>query len=331
MKRGEIMTTLRIRSTRTLLIGAVLIAMLASTTSVSFASNAVRSTQFGALICPDGNPCSSTTGSSIDCTPAVGKTLPKACTMAVGEGEEQAFSIANLPGVNVVVGAARSVTTFDMSAISGAMGQFSSMALFYVDFGDGTGYGSAGNLRALTSFPSSHIYVQAGNYTITGYGSYQGRTESTSMNITVPSAQNPDPTPDTVVSTAWTTTSDTATDTVEATGSASSVGKVRIGIGGSVISDATSKAAAATAAKAPKVVVKASNVIIVTVPKLPPSTEVLAEVKVGNAWYEIPAADVADGGTLTLSALTFVQAGSYTVRLTLESGVKRYVTITVKR
>ena len=65
--------------------------------------------------------------------------------MAVGEGEEQAFSIANLPGVNVVVGAARSVTTFDMSAISGAMGQFSSMALFYVDFGDGTGYGSAGN------------------------------------------------------------------------------------------------------------------------------------------------------------------------------------------
>jgi hypothetical protein len=109
--------------------------------------------------------------------------------MAVGEGEEQAFSIANLPGVNVVVGAARSVTTFDMSAISGAMGQFSSMALFYVDFGDGTGYGSAGNLRALTSFPSSHIYVQAGNYTITGFGSYQGRTESTSMNITVPSAQ----------------------------------------------------------------------------------------------------------------------------------------------
>ena len=147
----------------------------------------------------------------------------------------------------------------------------------------------------------------------------------------MPSAQNPDPTPDTVVSTAWTTTSDTATDTVEATGSASSVGKVRIGMGGSVISDATSKVAAATAAKAPKVVVNASNVIIVTVPKLPPSTEVLAEVKVGNAWYEIPAADVADGGTLTLSALTFVQTGSYTVRLTLESGVKRYVTITVKR
>jgi hypothetical protein len=34
---------------------------------------------------------------------------------------------------------------------------------------------------------------------------------------------------------------------------------------------------------------------------------------------------------LTLSALTFVKAGNYTVRLTLASGAKRYVTITVKR
>jgi hypothetical protein len=104
------------------------------------------------------------------------------------------------------------------------------------------------------------------------------------MNITVPSAQNPDPTPDTVASTAWTTTSDTATDTIEATGSASSIGRLQIGVGGTVISNATSKTAANTAAKAPKVVVKASNVIIVTVPKLPPNTEVGAEVKVDNVW-----------------------------------------------
>jgi hypothetical protein len=257
--------------------------------------------------------------------------LPRECTLAPGQGENEGFNIGNLPDVKVVVGAARSVTTFDMSAVISAMGQYSSLALFYVDFGDGTGYGSAGNLRALTSFPSSHIYVEAGNYTITGYGASKGRTESTTMNITVPSAKNPDPTPDTVASTKWTTTTDTVTDTVEATGSESSVGSVQIGVGGKVISDATSKAAASTPAKAPKVKVKPSNVIIVTVPKLPPNMTVLAEVKVDNTWYEIPAADVADGGTLTLSALTFVKAGNYTVRLTLASGAKRYVTITVKR
>jgi hypothetical protein len=268
---------------------------------------------------------------SIDCTPYAGKTLPRECTLAPGQGENEGFNIGNLPDVKVVVGAARSVTTFDMSAVISAMGQYSSLALFYVDFGDCTGYGSAGNLRALTSFPSSHIYVEAGNYTITGYGAYNGRTESTTMNITVPSAKNPDPTPDTVASTKWTTTTDTVTDTVEATGSESSVGSVQIGVGGKVISDATSKAAASTPAKAPKVKVKPSNVIIVTVPKLPPNMTVLAEVKVDNTWYEIPAADVSDGGTLTLSALTFVKAGNYTVRLTLASGAKRYVTITVKR
>jgi hypothetical protein len=257
--------------------------------------------------------------------------LPRECTLAPGEGENEGFNIGNLPDVKVVVGAARSVTTFDMSAVISAMGQYSSLALFYVDFGDGTGYGSASNLRALTSFPSSHIYVEAGNYTITGYGASKGRTESTTMNITVPSAKNPDPTPDTVASTKWTTTTDTVTDTVEATGSESSVGSVQIGVGGKVISDATSKAAASTPAKAPKVKVKPSNVIIVTVPKLPPNMAVLAEVKVDNTWYEIPAGDVTDGGTLTLSALTFVKAGNYTVRLTLASGAKRYVTITVKR
>ena len=317
---------------RTLLVGAISIAFLTATASVSLASSVAQSgSKFSAQICPDGNPCPAVPAGSIDCTPYAGKTLPRECTLAPGEGENEGFNIGNLPEVKVVVGAARSVTTFDMSGIIGAMGQYSSMALFYVDFGDGTGYGSAGNLRALTSFPSSHIYVEAGNYTITGYGASKGRTESTTMNITVPSANNPDPTPDTVASTAWTTTTDTVTDTVEATGSASSVGSLQIGVGGKVISDTTTKAPATSAAKAPKVKVKPSNVIIVTVPKLPPNMAVLAEVKVDGTWYEIPEGDVTDGGTLTLSALTFVKAGSYTVRLTLASGAKRFVTITVKR
>jgi hypothetical protein len=323
---------MRKNAIRTLVLGAVSMAFLVSTTSVSFAASVVQGgSKFSAQICPDGNPCPAAPAGSIDCTPYAGKTLPRECTLAPGEGENEGFNIGNLPDVKVVVGAARSVTTFDMSAVISAMGQYSSLALFYVDFGDGTGYGSASNLRALTSFPSSHVYVEAGNYTITGYGASKGRTESTTMNITVPSAKNPDPTPDTVASTKWTTTTDTVTDTVEATGSESSVGSVQIGVGGKVISDATSKAAASTPAKAPKVKVKPSNVIIVTVPKLPPNMAVLAEVKVDNTWYEIPAGDVTDGGTLTLSALTFVKAGNYTVRLTLASGAKRYVTITVKR
>ena len=315
-----------------MLIGAISMTMLAATTSVSFAASVVQSgSKYSAQICPDGNPCPAVPAGSIDCTPYPGKTIPRECTLAPGEGENEGFNIGNLPEVKVVVGAARSVTTFDMSGVISAMGQYSSMALFYVDFGDGTGYGSAGNLRALTSFPSSHIYVDAGNYTITGYGVSKGRTESTTMTITVPSAKNPDPTPDTVASTAWTTATNTVTDTVEATGSATSVGSLQIGVGGKVISDATSKPAGTTTAKAPKVTVKPSNVIIVTVPKLPPNMAVLAEVKVDGTWYEIPEGDVTDGGTLTLSALTFVKAGSYTVRLTLASGAKRFVTITVKR
>jgi hypothetical protein len=323
---------MRKNAIRTLVLGAVSMAFLVSTTSVSFAASVVQGgSKFSAQICPDGNPCPAAPAGSIDCTPYAGKTLPRECTLAPGEGENEGFNIGNLPDVKVVVGAARSVTTFDMSAVISAMGQYSSLALFYVDFGDGTGYGSASNLRALTSFPSSHIYVEAGNYTITGYGASKGRTESTTMNITVPSAKNPDPTPDTVASTKWTTTTDTVTDTVEATGSESSVGSVQIGVGGKVISDATSKAAASTPAKAPKVKVKPSNVIIVTVPKLPPNMAVLAEVKVDNTWYEIPAGDVTDGGTLTLSALTFVKPGSYSVRLTLATGAKRFVSIMVKR
>ena len=314
------------------MVGAISVAFFAASASVSLASSVAQSgSKFSAQICPDGNPCPVVPAGSIDCTPYAGKTLPRECTLAPGEGENEGFNIGNLPEVKVVVGAARSVTTFDMSGVISAMGQYSSMALFYVDFGDGTGYGSAGNLRALTSFPSSHIYVDAGNYTITGYGVSKGRTESTTMTITVPSAKNPDPTPDTVASTAWTTTTNTVTDTVEATGSATSVGSLQIGVGGKVISDATSKPAGTTTAKAPKVTVKPSNVIIVTVPKLPPNMAVLAEVKVDGTWYEIPEGDVTDGGTLTLSALTFVKAGSYTVRLTLASGAKRFVTITVKR
>jgi hypothetical protein len=328
------MSALRICSTKTLLVAAVSTMILAATTGVSYASNVVANAKYNVTICPDGNPCPASPAipvGTIDCTPTPGRTLPASCTLAIGEGDKAGFNIANLPSVNVVVGAARSVTTFDMSAISGAMGQYSSMALFYVDFGDGTGYGSAGNLRTLTSFPSSHIYVEAGNYTITGYGSYKGRTDSTTMNITVPSAKNPDPTPDKVASTTWAATTDTVTDTVEATGSATSVGTVQIGVGGKVITGATSKSPATTAAKAPKVKVKPSNVIILLIPKLPPNMAVLAEVNVNNTWYEIPAADVTDGGTLTLSALTFVQPGSYSVRLTLASGAKRFVTITVKR
>ena len=96
------MSALRICTTRTLLIGAVSMAILVATTSVSFASNVVSGAKYGAVICPDGNPCPATPVGSIDCTPAAGKTLPKACTTAVGADDKKGFNISDLPNVTCI-------------------------------------------------------------------------------------------------------------------------------------------------------------------------------------------------------------------------------------
>ena len=85
---------------RTMLIGAISMTMLAATTSVSFAASVVQGgSKYSAQICPDGNPCPAVPAGSIDCTPYPGKTIPRECTLAPGEGENEGFNIGNLPEV----------------------------------------------------------------------------------------------------------------------------------------------------------------------------------------------------------------------------------------
>ena len=54
-------------------------------------------------------------------------------------------------------------------------------------------------------------------------------------------------------------------------------------------------------------------------------------VKIGNSWKILPTSEVGDSGVLTLPALTFTKAGTYTVKLTLESGGSKYVTVKIKK
>lgn len=134
----------------------------------------------GAVICPDGNPCPALPAGAIDCTPKNG-VVPKQCSWQPGQGdpadELDNLDPDNLPDMSVVVGAARSATTFSFSAVINALGKYAALELFYFDYGDGTGFGSSASLRSLTSFPTTHIYVQAGTYKIVGYGKFEGKTE----------------------------------------------------------------------------------------------------------------------------------------------------------
>lgn len=288
------------------------------------------------MICPDGNPCPALPAGAIDCTPKNG-VVPKQCSWQPGQGdpadEPDNIDLDNLPDMSVVVGAARSATTFSYSALIKALGKYAALEIFYFDYGDGTGFGSSASLRSLTSFPTSHIYVQAGTYKIVGYGKFEGKTESASMTIVVPPASAPDPTPDKVDSTDWNPAKAPAANAVipvTSTSSASS-GGLSIGTGGKTISEATSAAPSTSASKAPGVDAKANQVVIVSVPSLPAGADVSGKVKVGNTWRTLPTQEVDKSGVLTLPALTFGKAGSYSVRLSVESGGTKYVTVKVKK
>ena len=290
----------------------------------------------GTMICPDGNPCPALPAGAIDCTPKNG-VVPKQCSWQPGQGdpadELDNLDLDNLPDMSVVVGAARSATTFSYSALIKALGKYAALEIFYFDYGDGTGFGSSASLRSLTSFPTSHIYVQAGTYKIVGYGKFDGKTESASMTIVVPPASAPDPTPDKVDSTDWNPAKAPAANAVipvTSTSSASS-GGLSIGTGGKTISEATSAAPSSSESKAPGVDAKANQVVIVSVPSLPAGADVSGKVKVGNTWRTLPTQEVDKSGVLTLPALTFGKAGSYSVRLSVESGGTKYVTVKVKK
>jgi hypothetical protein len=317
-----------------LAMSAMSLSFIAATPSVSFAAGATQSgSKLSAQICPDGNPCPPIPAGSIDCTPKAGKALPVECSLAPGKGvnEPEEFDVSSLPGISVTPGAAKSATTFDLAPLKKALGKYAAMPVFFVNYGDGTGYGSSSDLRSLNSFPSSHIYVQAGTYTITGYAIADGQTESTSMTVVIEPSNQPDPTPDKVNSGDWDPAAKPRANAVIPVVSTSSAGGLSIGTGGSVIAEATSNVPSASVAKAPIVNARANQVVIVSVPSLQTGTDVVGRVKIGNTWRTLPKSVVGDGGVLTLPALTFSKAGTYSVKLSLETGESRYVTVKVKK
>ena len=267
---------------------------------------------------------------AIDCTPYPGKTIPVECSLAPGKGENESdFDISKLPGISVTPGAAKSPTTFDLGPLIAALGKYSSLAIFYVNYGDGTGFGSSGDLRALTSFPSSHVYVQPGNYSIVGYATMDGRTESTTLSVSVAPANQPDQTPEAVESSDWDpTATPKVNDVIPVT---STTGGLTIGTGGSVITEAKSKAPAVSAAKAPVVNTKVNQVVIVSVPSLPKGSDIAGLVRIGASWNALPALEVGANGVLTMPALTFSKAGTFTVKLNSETGGSKFVTVKVKK
>ena len=317
-----------------LTMSAMSLSFIVATPSVSFAAGAAQGgSKPSAQICPDGNPCPALPAGSIDCTPKAGKALPVECSLAPGKGvnEPEEFDVSSLPGISVTPGAAKSATTFNLGPLKAALGKYAAMPVFFVNYGDGTGYGSSSDLRSLNSFPSSHIYVQAGTYTITGYAVADGRTESTTMTVVIEPANQPDPTPDKVSSGDWDPAATPKANAVIPVASTSSAGGLSIGTGGSVIAEATSNAPSASAAKAPVVDARANQVVIVSVPSLQDGTGVVGRVKIGNSWKTLPKVEVGDDGVLTLPALTFSKAGTYSVKLSLETGGSRYVTVKVKK
>jgi hypothetical protein len=313
---------------------AMSLSFIVATPSVSFATGATQSgSKISAQICPDGNPCPPVPEGSIDCTPKAGKALPVECSLAPGKGvnEPEGLDVSSLPGISVIPGAAKSATIFNLAPLKAALGKYAAMPVFFVNYGDGTGYGSSSDLRSLNSFPSSHIYVQPGTYTITGYASVDGQTESTTMTVEIQPSNEPDPTPDKVNSGDWDPAAKPKANAVIPVATTSSAGGLSIGTGGSVIAEATSNVPSASAAKAPVVNARANQVVIVSVPSLQAGTDVVGRVKIGNSWKILPTSEVGDDGVLTLPALTFSKAGTYSVKLTLESGGSKYVTVKIKK
>ena len=328
------MSTSRKRTMQILAMSAMSLSFIVAIPSVSFAAGATQSSsKLSAQICPDGNPCPPVPEGSIDCTPKAGKALPVECSLAPGKGvdEPEGLDISSLPGISVTPGAAKSATIFNLGPLKAALGKYAAMPVFFVNYGDGTGYGSSSDLRSLNSFPSSHIYVQPGTYTITGYATVDGETESTTMTVEIEPSDQPDPTPDKVNSGDWDPAAKPKANSVIPVATSSSAGGLSIGTGGSVIAEATSNVPSASAAKAPVVNARANQVVIVSVPSLQAGTDVVGRVKIGSTWRTLPKSVVGDGGVLTLPALTFSKAGTYSVKLSLETGGSRYVTVKVKK
>ena len=268
---------------------------------------------------------------AIDCTPSryAPGALPPECTQIPSDGtDSDAFDFSKFPGIEITPGVARTATTFDLGPIISALGPYASLEIFYVDFGDGTGFGSSGDLKSLGSFPSSHVYVNPGDYTIAGFASINGKTESTYKMVTIaPATAAPAPATETK---GWETTPAPAASSVISVLAADRRGELAVGTAVSKIVERNSKTAGRTARKAPQVSLSKGQTTLVNIPGLPAGRKVTARVKVGAGWTAFPAAEVPSTGTLTLPALTFTKAGTYPVQLKITNGTSAYITLKVK-
>jgi hypothetical protein len=281
------------------------------------------------VIVPPGS--SKMPAGAIDCTPrADGSPVPRECTQAPGQGSDsESFDTSNIPGMEITPGAARTATTFNLRPMIAALGKYASLPIFYVDFGDGTGFGGSGDLKALGSFPSSHVYVNSGTYKVTGYASMNGRTESTSATVTiVPAKEEPAAAKETQD---WQQAATPAAKAVVPVAAADRGGSLNVGTAVSSITERTAKAAAATEGRAPQVNATTGQTTLVNIASLPAGSTVNARVKIGKTWTTLPASQVATNGVLTLPALTFTKAGTYPVKLTLSNGSTRYVKVKVNK
>jgi len=267
---------------------------------------------------------------AIDCTPSryAPGALPRECT---GDFPKEAagFDTSKLPGLEITPGAARTATSFNLGPIIAALGPYASLPIFYVDYGDGTGFGSSGDLKALGSFPTSHVYVNPGTYTVTGYASMEGKTESSSTTVTIVPAKEEPAAPKETKD--WQPVATPAATAVVAVAAADRGGAVSVGTAVTAVVERNSKKAASTEGKAPTVNAAVGQTTLVNVPSLPAGSSVEARVKIGNKWTTLPAGEVESNGVLTLPALTFAKAGKYPVKLTLANGSTRYVKVKVKK
>ncbi len=265
-----------------------------------------------------------------DCTPSryAPGALPPECTGNFPD-EEAGFDISKVPGMEIIPGAARTATTFNIGPIIAALGPYASLPIFYVDFGDGTGFGNSGDLKPMGSLPTSHVYVNPGTYTVTGHGFLNDRTESTSATITITPARE-EPAAAKVTESWENTTPPPAAELVPVEAAGRS-GALSVGTAESAIVERSSRTAARTETRAPQVNTTTGKTTLVSIPSLPAGSSVKSRVKIGKNWVTLPATDVESNGTLTLPALTFAKAGNYPVRLSLENGGTRFVKVKVKR
>ena len=132
----------------------------------------------GLPICSDGlkfgTKCQMAAGDTnfIDCTPN-GGALPWECTALEDQdaaGEDNSISI---PNFGVTPGDAGLPTQFHFEEVLAAIGPFALKNIIYINYGDGTAFGSKDNLQKPAAAPKTHIYEQPGTYTLSVFAYVQ--------------------------------------------------------------------------------------------------------------------------------------------------------------